>query len=218
MDLRASEREEMVRTQIQARGIKNPLVLDAMNKVPRHLFVPKSLAREAYRDYPLPIGEGQTISQPYIVGVMTELIDPRPGDRILEIGSGSGYQAAVLAECGATVFTIERIKSVADLAEKNLKLAGIGGVTVICGDGTVGYPQMEPYDGILITAATPEIPAPLVSELGPDGILVAPVGQEDIQYLVRLIRRGDDIITEQYGAVRFVPLIGRHGWKEENKW
>lgn len=214
---RAEEREQMVRIQIQARGVRNESVLHAMNTVPRHLFVPEESAREAYRDYPLPIGRGQTISQPYIVAVMTELLDPQAGELILEIGSGSGYQAAVLAACGARVITIERIRQVADVAEHNLKKAGVTGVSVLVGDGTSGYPEKAPYDGILVTAATPRIPPPLVEQLAEGGYLVAPEGNADIQQLVRLRKNQDGISIERFGAVRFVPLIGRYGWNKDEE-
>jgi protein-L-isoaspartate(D-aspartate) O-methyltransferase len=215
MDDRVYEREEMVRTQVEARGIKNFRVLNAMRTVPRHLFIPLSYTKEAYSDYPLPIGKGQTISQPYIVAVMTELIAPEPGDKILEIGTGSGYQAAILSTCGARVITIERFSEVADQAEKNLKHAGISSVSVIIGDGTAGYPKEAPYDGIIITAGTPIIPEPLISELVQGGRLVAPVGSKDFQELVRITKDREEIMTERFGAVRFVPLIGDFGWKDE---
>jgi len=215
MDTRQAEREGMVRWQIEARGVKNPRVLQAMRSVPRHLFVPESYAREAYQDYPLPIGNGQTISQPYIVAVMTELLSPESGDLILEIGTGSGYQAAILAACGAQVISIERIPQVADLAEENLRKAGIHNIRVFCMDGTAGYPDKAPYNGILITAATPRLPPPLLEELAEGGRLVAPVGDQHIQELIRVVRTGDEYHTERYGGVRFVPLIGMYGWKKE---
>jgi len=213
MESRVTEREEMVRWQIEARGVKNPRVLQAMRSVPRHLFVPEPFAREAYQDYPLPIGHDQTISQPYIVAVMTELLSPEKGDSILEIGTGSGYQAAILVACGATVISIERISTVADLAEENLARAGIRDVLVLCQDGTKGYPDRAPYNGILITAGAPRIPEPLLEELADGGRLVAPVGDRDIQELVRVTRNKDEYHTERFGAVRFVPLIGHYGWK-----
>lgn len=213
METRATEREEMVRWQIEARGVKNPSVLQAMRSVPRHLFVSEPYAREAYQDYPLPIGHDQTISQPYIVAVMTDLLSPEKGDIILEIGTGSGYQAAVLVACGATVISIERILAVADLAEENLAKAGVRDVQVFCQDGTTGYPDKAPYNGILITAATPRIPEPLLEELADGGRLVAPVGDRDIQELVRVTRNKDEYHTERFGAVRFVPLIGLYGWR-----
>lgn len=209
---REEERIKMVQDQIEARGVRNPRVLSAMRSVPRHLFVPESYAREAYADHPLPIGNGQTISQPYIVAVMTELLAPASGDIILEIGTGSGYQAAILAACGARVISIERIAEVSHLAEENLRRAGVAGVTIITSDGTVGCPENAPYSGILITAATPDIPTPLKSQVADRGRIVAPVGSRDIQELIRLTRTGDTFLKEIFGAVRFVPLIGEYGW------
>jgi len=213
---RTTEREEMVSRQIEARGVVNTHVLAAMRTVPRHLFVPESYAKEAYQDYPLPIGNGQTISQPYIVGVMTELLSPENGDTILEIGTGSGYQAAILAACGARVISIERIASVAKQAKVNLSHAGFMGVEVIVSDGTEGYPEKGPYDGILITAGTPLIPKPLLEQLAEGGRLVAPVGDRNIQELVRITRIENEFLTERWGAVRFVPLIGTYGWRDED--
>lgn len=212
-DPREGERIAMVETQVGARGVRNPRVLAAMRKVPRHLFVPALYQGAAYRDSPLPIGQGQTISQPYIVGLMTELLEVSPGDRVLEIGAGSGYQAALLAELGALVITIERLPEVAGLARENLQRAGVAGVQVIVGDGTEGYPQKAPYKAILITAATPEVPEPLLSQLDEGGRLVAPVGSRDIQELVRLEKSGGHITRSTYGGVVFVPLLGRHGWE-----
>lgn len=215
---RAEERNNMVSMQIKARGVTHSQVLHAMSVVPRHLFVLAAYQREAYADYPLPIGDDQTISQPYIVAVMTELLNPGPGDIILEIGTGSGYQAAVLATCGAQVISIERIESVAERAKENLQKAGISGVTIITGDGTSGYPEKAPYNGILVTAAAPEIPKPLIRELAEGGRLVAPVGDRNVQELVRATRLNNEIFTELFGAVRFVPLIGEYGWKKEREW
>jgi protein-L-isoaspartate(D-aspartate) O-methyltransferase len=213
---RAEERISMVRNQIRARGIKNQAVLQAMETMPRHLFVPAALSGQAYQDYPLPIGHGQTISQPYIVALMTEFLDPHPGDRILEIGTGSGYQAAVIATMGAAVTSIERIAAVADQARTNLKRTAIRGVRVIEGDGTEGWPEDAPYDGILITAASPAIPGPLIAQLKEGGHLIAPVGTLQVQDLVKLVKRQGEIITEPISSVRFVPLLGRYGWNEKN--
>ena len=210
----ASERREMVEEQIRARGIRNERVLAAMERVPRHLFVPENLRREAYEDHPLPIGDGQTISQPYIVALMTDLLDPHAGDRILEIGAGSGYQAAILADLGSTVITIERIPAVAARARRNLSAAESRPVEVVVGDGTLGYPEKAPYNGILVTAATPGVPQPLIDQLADRGRLVAPVGPRGVQELVRLVREGERIRQEGHGGVVFVPLIGEHGWRE----
>jgi len=208
-----SARERMVATQIAARGVGDEKVLAAMRRVPRHLFVPAEVRGSAYSDYPLPIGHGQTISQPYIVAMMTSLLQIQPDDRLLEIGSGSGYQAAVLGILAREVISIERIPEVAQLAKKNLADAGITNVTVVIGDGTLGFPGGAPYDGVLITAATPSIPSPLVEQLAEGGRLVAPVGSRDLQELVRLTRKGHDLTRESFGGVVFVPLLGEHGWK-----
>ena len=208
-----SARERMVATQIAARGVGDEQVLAAMRRVPRHLFVPAEVRGSAYSDYPLPIGHGQTISQPYIVALMTSLLQIQPDDRLLEIGSGSGYQAAVLGILAREVISIERIPEVAQLARKNLADAGITNVTVVIGDGTLGFPGGAPYNGVLITAATPSIPSPLVEQLAEGGRIVAPVGSRDLQELVRLTRKGHDLTRESFGGVVFVPLLGEYGWK-----
>lgn len=208
-----SARERMVATQIAARGVGDEKVLAAMRRVPRHLFVPAEVRGSAYSDFPLPIGHGQTISQPYIVAMMTSLLQIQPDDRLLEIGSGSGYQAAVLGILAREVISIERIPEVAQLAKKNLADAGITNVTVVIGDGTLGFPGGAPYNGVLITAATPSIPSPLVEQLAEGGRIVAPVGSRDLQELVRLTRKGHDLTRESFGGVVFVPLLGEYGWK-----
>jgi protein-L-isoaspartate(D-aspartate) O-methyltransferase len=201
----------MVERQIEARGIRDPRVLTAMREIPRHHFIPPPYDRGAYDDCPLPIGNGQTISQPYIVALMTELLRPKPEGNLLEIGGGSGYQAAVLAALAKHVTTIERIPAVADLAKRNLAALDICNVDIIVGDGTLGYPASAPYDGILITAATPKIPVPLIEQLAEGGRLVAPVGGREVQELV-VLEKHDGRVTESFhGGVRFVPLIGEHG-------
>jgi protein-L-isoaspartate(D-aspartate) O-methyltransferase len=184
-----------------------------MEEIPRHLFIPPPYDRAAYDDNPVPIGNGQTISQPYIVAVMTALLQPKATDNVLEIGAGSGYQAAVLSRLVRKLTTIERIKTVADLARKNLKSIGINNVVVIEGDGTLGYPDNAPYNGIIITAATPEVPQPLIDQLADGGTLVAPVGGRDLQDLITIHKQGNSFIREFHGGVRFVPLIGEHGWE-----
>jgi protein-L-isoaspartate(D-aspartate) O-methyltransferase len=209
---RADERLRMVEYQIAARGIHDQGVLSAMKEVPRHLFVPPPYNKSAYEDCPLPIGNGQTISQPYIVALMTELLALKPEDRVLEIGTGCGYQAAVLAALVRQVTTIERIPEVAELARANLAAVGCENVEVIVGDGTLGYPQKAPYEGIIITAATPSVPRPLIKQLAEGGRLVAPVGGRDIQELIRLREKDGSITEEHHGGVRFVPLIGECGW------
>jgi protein-L-isoaspartate(D-aspartate) O-methyltransferase len=206
----------MVERQIAARGIQNQQVLAAMREIPRHLFIPPPYDHAAYKDNPLPIGSGQTISQPYIVGLMTELLHPKATDTILEIGTGSGYQAAILSRLVRRLTTIERIATVADLARRNLRSVGIDNVIVIEGDGTLGYPDNAPYNGIIITAATPEIPKPLIGQLADGGYLVAPVGGRDIQDLITLHKTGGSCVQESHGGVRFVPLLGKHGWEDKN--
>jgi protein-L-isoaspartate(D-aspartate) O-methyltransferase len=210
---RADERQRMVERQIEARGIHNASVLAAMREIPRHHFIPPPHDQAAYDDNALPIGNGQTISQPYIVALMTELIRPEPSDNVLEIGAGCGYQAAILSRLVQWLTTIERIPAVAVLARNNLKSLGIQNVEVIEGDGTEGYPQNAPYNGIMITAATPEIPKTLIDQLAEGGRLVAPVGGRDLQELVTLEKQGDKMIPQYHGGVRFVPLIGKHGWE-----
>jgi protein-L-isoaspartate(D-aspartate) O-methyltransferase len=203
----------MVETQIAARGIMDERVLSAMRSVPRHLFVPEAARGAAYADYPLPIGHGQTISQPFIVAMMTALLQICPDDRVLEIGAGSGYQAALLGTLAKEVISIERIPEVARLAKENLSASGITTVKVIVGDGTLGYPERAPYDGVLITAATPSIPPPLIDQLAEGGRLVAPVGARDLQELIRLTKKDHDLTREFFGGVVFVPLLGEYGWE-----
>ena len=210
---RADERRRMVEQQIATRGVRDPRVLSAMRDVPRHLFIPPPYDRSAYEDCPLPIGNGQTISQPYIVALMTELLKPAPSDHVLEIGAGCGYQAAVLSVLVCKVTTIERIPAVADIARNNLAAHHYDNVELIVGDGTLGYPKNAPYNGIIITASAPDIPSPLIDQLNENGRLVAPVGSRDIQELVVLEKHNDAITKERHGGVRFVPLIGEYGWK-----
>lgn len=211
---RERERYEMVAVQIRARGIRDPDLIRAMEKVPRHLFIPERFRPEAYRDRPLPIGHGQTISQPYIVALMTSLLVPLTGKRILEIGTGSGYQAAVLAEMGVEVFSVERIPEVARTAVLNLEASGYDQVRIRVTDGTCGWADYAPYDAALITAATPSVPGPLIDQLADDGVLVAPVGPSGMQELIRLTRTRGSMGEERFGGVRFVPLIGEYGWKD----
>jgi protein-L-isoaspartate(D-aspartate) O-methyltransferase len=212
-DTRESERLQMVEFQIAARDVHDERVLSAMREIPRHLFVPEPYRSAAYQDSPLPIGQGQTISQPYIVAKMTELLAVSPEDTVLEIGTGSGYQAAILGKLAREVITLERIPEVAGMAMKNLESLGILNVRVVVTDGTEGYPEKAPYNAILVTASTPEVPRPLMDQLAEGGRLVAPVGSRDLQELVRLVRKGGDFIRESYGGVVFVPLLGKYGWK-----
>ena len=205
-------RRTMVDEQLARRGITDPRVLEVMRRVPRHLFVPPEYERAAYEDTPLPIGEGQTISQPYIVGLMTALLAPGPGDRILEIGAGSGYQAAILAALAREVVTLERRPGVAEMASRHLARVGVSNVEIHLGDGTLGWPERAPYDGIIVTAGAPDVPAPLLTELAEGGRLVAPIGGREVQELVRIVRHGEDYTRETAGMVRFVPLLGEFGW------
>jgi protein-L-isoaspartate(D-aspartate) O-methyltransferase len=207
------ERARMVENQIAARGVRDPRVLTAMREVPRHLFIPDTIRSAAYQDRPLPIGSGQTISQPYIVALMTALLEPADGDTMLEIGAGSGYQAAILGRLVARVITIERLPEIAASARERLQQLGITNVEVEVGDGTKGFPSRAPYQGILITAATPEVPAPLLDQLAEGGRLVAPVGGRDVQELIRVRMQGGQVVREYHGAVCFVPLIGEFGWR-----
>lgn len=209
---RADERSAMVRAQISSRGISSSELLRSMGSVPRHLFVPEPWTGQAYEDHPIPIGHGQTISQPYVVARMTELLAPVSGERILEVGTGSGYQAAILATMGAVVVSLERIPAVAEEARVHLHRAGITGVLVIVSDGSAGWASEGPYDGIIITAAAPSIPAVLISQLKPGGRIIAPVGPRHLQEIVRLTCLDGACVEEHFDSVRFVPLIGEYGW------
>jgi len=203
------DRLQMVSMQIEARGVSDALVLDAMRRVPRDRFVPQSQRAHAYEDRPLPIGAGQTISQPYVVAVMTELASIRPGDRVLEVGTGCGYQAAVLAEMGAEVFSIEIIESLAERARATLSELGYSkNVEVRSGDGYAGWPERAPFDAILVTAAPPTIPEPLAQQLVLGGRLIIPVG-ELYQSLLLVTRTRDGFRQESVLPVRFVPMTGR---------
>jgi protein-L-isoaspartate(D-aspartate) O-methyltransferase len=206
----------MVETQLAARGIRHPGVLRVMGVVPRELFVPEADAPDAYEDAARPIGHAQTISQPYVVALMLEALDPKPTDRVLEIGTGSGYSAAILAELVAEVYTVERIESLADAARRRLAELHYRNVHVRHGDGTLGWPEHAPYDGIVVTAGGPEVPAPLLPQLRIGAHLVVPVGPTPrAQELVRVTRRSADEYTrESLGPVAFVPLIGTAGWPE----
>jgi protein-L-isoaspartate(D-aspartate) O-methyltransferase len=208
-------RQVMVETQIRGRGVLDPRVLAAMAKVPRHRFIPRHLWEQAYSDYPLPIGEEQTISQPYIVALMTEALELAGPEKVLELGTGSGYQAAVLGELAAQVFTIERLPSLARAAEQVLASLGYSNVHVIVADGTLGWPGQAPFDAILVTAGSPQVPPPLVDQLAMGGRLVIPVGDRYSQTLTRVRRTPDGLKHEYLGGCRFVKLIGRHGWQAD---
>ncbi|MEJ2696663.1 MAG: protein-L-isoaspartate(D-aspartate) O-methyltransferase [Candidatus Sulfobium sp.] len=207
-------REEMVKTQLIPRGIKDRRVLDAMARVPRHLFVEALVQRNAYDDMALPIGDGQTISQPYMVAIMTELLELGGTEKVLEIGTGSGYQAAVLSELSREVYTIERFPSLAEKAASVLRSLSCENVHVKSGDGTLGWPEQAPFDRIIITAAAPEIPGPLLQQLKEGGILVIPVGSRHSQQLLRIRKTKEGLAEEYHTPCVFVPLIGSHGWSE----
>jgi protein-L-isoaspartate(D-aspartate) O-methyltransferase len=213
MDL-LEARERMVETQIAGRGVADAAVLAAMRDVPRHLFVPEASRQDAYEDRPLPIGEGQTISQPYIVAAMSAALAPGRTSRVLEIGAGSGYQAAILARLAGSVVTIERHAALADRAAKTLSALGIANVRVVVGDGSIGYPAEAPYDRILVTAGAPAVPEALKLQLSDGGRLVIPVGSAGYQRLLCIERRGPDFTSLEGEGCVFVPLIGRQGWPE----
>ena len=203
---RARERNRMVETQLAGRDIKDPRVLDAMRRVARHRFVPDRLQAEAYDDTPLPIGEGQTISQPYIVAYMTELIEPRATDRVLEIGTGSGYQAAVLGELVKEVYTIEIVPALASRAKAVLDELGYTNIRTRLGDGYAGWPEAAPFDKVIVTAAPDQVPQTLVDQLAESGIMVVPVGRGD-QIMTVLRRTRDGVVRRETIPVRFVPMI-----------
>ena len=201
-------RNRMVREQILARGVKDQRVLDAMRKVPRHLFVPQNVRTYAYNDYPLPIGYGQTISQPYIVAFMTEALHLKPNDRVLEIGTGSGYQAAVLAELGGEVYTIEIIEPLGKRARRTLDRLGYRNVQVKIGDGYKGWPEKAPFDAIMVTCAPEKVPEPLVDQLREGGRMIIPVGRAGaVQKLVSIVKKRGELETKEVMYVRFVPML-----------
>jgi protein-L-isoaspartate(D-aspartate) O-methyltransferase len=204
-----AQRQQMVRQDIRGRGVRDQAVLDAMLTVPRHLFVDASYRNQAYADHPLPIGEGQTISQPYVVALMTEAIGLRPGDRVLEIGTGSGYQAAVLAEIVKEVYTIEIRENLADRARRTLDRLGYKNVTVRSADGYFGWEEHAPYDAIMITASANHIPPPLIRQLKEGGRLILPLGSTVyFQTLTLVTKRKGDLDVQQLGGVAFVPMVG----------
>jgi protein-L-isoaspartate(D-aspartate) O-methyltransferase len=208
------ERRRMVDEQIVARGIQDERVLAAMRRIPRHEFLPEAIRGMAYTDNALPLGEGQTISQPYMVALMTESLRLTGTERVLEIGTGSGYQAAVLAELCEKVYTVERIKTLADKARATLDRLGYKGVAIKVYDGTYGWKEMAPFDAIIVTAGSPDIPAPLVEQLKEGGRMSIPVGDRYGQQLITVAKTPEGVVTERSIPCMFVPLIGNHGWKE----
>ena len=209
-------REEMVSTQLIPRGIKDPRVLDAMRRVPRHLIAGDSNMRSSYDDRALPIGEGQTISQPYMVAIMTELLKLKGTEKVLEIGTGSGYQGAILAELAREVYSIERITVLADRAAETFRSLSYENIQVKTGDGTLGWPEKAPFERIIITAASPKIPDPLMEQLAMHGILVIPIGSRFSQQLLRITKTERGLIEEYHTPCVFVPLIGEFGWKKDS--
>ena len=207
-------RRQMVETQLIPRGIKDKRVIEAMLKVPRHLFVREQDLYRAYDDMALPIGEGQTISQPYMVAKMTELLELKGDEKVLEVGTGSGYQAAVLGELAREVYSVERIESLARRAQEIIKKLGYDNVHIFTGDGSLGLQEHAPFDRIIVTAASPEVPKPLREQLSEGGILVAPVGSRFSQQLVRLCKRGNRFEEDYSTLCVFVPLIGAYGWED----
>ncbi len=207
------QRDRMVKAHLIPRGIRNPLVIEAMRRVPRHMFVDDALVYEAYGDHPLPIGEGQTISQPYMVASMTELLELQGNEKVLEIGTGSGYQAAVIAEIVREIYTLERIETLAKRAEKILLGLKYNNIHIHIRDGTIGLPEYAPYSAIIVTAGSPDVPPPLFEQLEEGGRMVIPIADYFGQTLVRVRKeKGKEIREKFYGCV-FVPLVGEYGYR-----
>ena len=207
-------RERMVKNQLIARDIKDERVLQVMGKIPRHLFIEAALYGEAYNDHPVPIGEKQTISQPYIVALMTEALELKGDEKTLEIGTGSGYQTAILAELSSRVYTIERIKSLLGNARKLLSQLRYDNILFKAFDGTLGWKEYAPFDAIMVTAGAPHLAKPLIDQLADNGRMIIPVGDRYSQELIKVIRKGKDLEQKSLGGCRFVNLIGAHGWSD----
>lgn len=205
-------REEMIATQLERRGITDARVLEAFRRVPRHAFIPEVSIAEAYADHPVPIGHGQTISQPYMVALMTQLLRVQPHHRVLEIGAGSGYQTAILARLCQRVLAVERIAELSERGKRTLEELGVTNVEWLTSDGTFGHPAKAPYDGILVAAGAPSIPRPLLEQLAEGGHLVIPVGRREYQELQVVVRHGEDFESHTDTLCRFVNLVGAHGW------
>lgn len=208
------DRSEMVESQIKRRGINDERVLQAFRTIPRHFFVPEVYQADAYADHPLPIGNGQTISQPYIVALMTSNLKLKGDEKVLEIGTGSGYQTAILANLVKEVHSVERISQLSDLAERNLRVLGMENINLHVGDGSLGWPDDAPYDRVLITAAAPEIPEIILEQLKINGRIVVPIGGRWRQMLEVWVKEKKQIKKEQILPVVFVPLRGAHGWQD----
>ncbi|WP_073612755.1 protein-L-isoaspartate(D-aspartate) O-methyltransferase [Desulfopila aestuarii] len=213
IDRYETARERMVQEQIIARGVTDPRTIDALLEVPRHLFVDDAMRARAYGDYPLPIAAGQTISQPYIVSFMTQALQLKGEETVLEIGTGSGYQAAVLSRLCRQVYTVERINTLLANARKVFGSLRYFNIVAKLDDGTMGWPEHAPYDAIIVTAGGPEIPAPLIDQLADPGRLIIPVGDQDVQELQLLTKIDGEVKVENLASVRFVDLIGEHGWR-----
>ncbi len=206
------ERERMVQEQIIARGVKDARVIDAMKQVPRHYFIDKTYYHQAYNDFPLPIGNEQTISQPYMVAVMTELLELKGSERVLEIGTGSGYQTAILALLCDRVFSVERIANLSKQARERLTKLGFKNINIMVGDGSLGWPAFSPYNGIIVTAGSPGIPDELIAQLADNGIMILPVGGEYTQTLNVIKKQKGRIYRKELFGCAFVPLVGKSGW------
>ena len=209
----SQERRMMVGEQLIPRGIKEPLVLNAFRKVPREKFVPFEQRDNSYDDFPLPIGEEQTISQPYIVALMTETLGLKGREKVLEIGTGSGYQTAIIAEIVEEIYTVERIISLAQRAKETLKELGYTNIKIKIGDGTEGWKEFSPYDAIIVTAAAPKVPQSLIKQLNESGRLIIPLGNLYSQELILHEKKRGKLMTRNFGGCRFVPLRGEYGWK-----
>jgi len=210
-----SLRNKMVETQLVPRGITDEAVLEAMREVPRHLFVAPGMESRAYGDHALPIGEGQTISQPFMVALMTQVLELTGGERVLEIGTGSGYQTAILSRLAEQVFSIERVESLTARARAVLEDLGAANVAIRIGDGTIGWTEFEPYDRIIVTAGAPEVPPSLAEQLADPGIMVVPVGSQGLQQLRVIVKSQGEVSVRDAGGCVFVPLVGKEGWSKE---
>jgi len=210
-----SLRNEMVETQLVPRGITDEAVLEAMREVPRHLFVAPGMESRAYGDHALPIGEGQTISQPFMVALMTQVLELTGSERVLEIGTGSGYQTAILSRLAEQVFSIERVESLTARARAVLEDLGAANVAIRIGDGTIGWTEFEPYDRIIVTAGAPEVPPSLAEQLADPGIMVVPVGSQGLQQLRVIVKSQGEVSVRDAGGCVFVPLVGKEGWSNE---